>query len=439
MLADVMGAGTPAIESMTARLWLSNLYAGTIIGKGGASIKAIREETACRVLIAEAPHQGAERLVTTIGPPLSINRAVALMLDKIDEANEANPAAQAAVAASGQPAGHVLKLCVSNNQVGALIGKGGAQIKDFREGSGAMIKVDSTTGAEAVASRLVTVSGGKSEVLRAHELIVTKLSTVPEDGPAGAAHGGHAAKYQRTQQTMAMPPMAAAYPYGAPPPQQHAYSPPAGAAGYRPYAPPSYGGYAPQPQQQQMAPPGHPLPSPASGATYYGAPPAYVQQGGGYAPPPGGAQPSAYGARALPAPPSGGYAAQPPQPRAPAAAASYAPAGYSFSGYGEQPAYASNGGGGALPPGGGGSWCGAAPSTNESGEMVQLVPSNLAGRLIGKGGSGIKEIRERTGAQIKILTECEPGTDQRRVTITGTPDAQQMALALINQKLAQGV
>ena len=45
-------------------MWLPNNLAGTIIGKGGASIKAIRDESACRVTIAEPVQAGAERLVT---------------------------------------------------------------------------------------------------------------------------------------------------------------------------------------------------------------------------------------------------------------------------------------------------------------------------------------------------------------------------------------
>jgi len=54
MVQEVMGAGTPEVDSMTSRMWLSNQHAGTIIGKGGANIKQIREESATRVQIAEA-------------------------------------------------------------------------------------------------------------------------------------------------------------------------------------------------------------------------------------------------------------------------------------------------------------------------------------------------------------------------------------------------
>ena len=43
---------------------------------------------------------------------------------------------------------------------------------------------------------------------------------------------------------------------------------------------------------------------------------------------------------------------------------------------------------------------------------------------------------EASGCQIKILSDCEPGTDQRRLTVHGAPEAMQLAVSLINQKLA---
>ena len=67
-----------------------------------------------------------------------------------------------------------------------------------------------------------------------------------------------------------------------------------------------------------------------------------------------------------------------------------------------------------------------------------MVPVALVGRLIGKAGSAIKELREMSGANIKVNSDCEPGTQERKVVVSGTPDAVQYALGLIAQKLAQG-
>ena len=50
----------------------------------------------------------------------------------------------------------------------------------------------------------------------------------------------------------------------------------------------------------------------------------------------------------------------------------------------------------------------------------------------------IKELREMSQATIKVNSECEPGTQERKVTVSGTPDQVQYAVSLIAHKLAQG-
>ena len=79
-----------------------------------------------------------------------------------------------------------------------------------------------------------------------------------------------------------------------------------------------------------------------------------------------------------------------------------------------------------------------AGSTPIEGGYEQLVAQTLVGRLIGKGGSGIKALREMSGATIKVQGECEPGTTERKVIVTGGPEQVQYALSLIAQSLKQG-
>ena len=59
-------------------------------------------------------------------------------------------------------------------------------------------------------------------------------------------------------------------------------------------------------------------------------------------------------------------------------------------------------------------------------------------RWTGRGGAGIKELRELSRATIKIHTECEPGTEQRKLIVSGAPEQTQYALSLIQQRLAMG-
>lgn len=405
--APAIGAssiGQPAAE-YTMRMLLFNQHAGTFIGKGGANVKAVREASNCKININEPSVPGGERLVTISGAPLSINHAIDLILSKIEALKSPGEAAVQALAAAGavaavlangsaavasgasgasaadggsagdgaasssadggtsepafiqKPMQHSLKMSVSNQQIGALIGKGGSQIREFREGSGAQIKVEPPPPGQQLEWRSVTISGSKTEVVRAHQLVITKLASMPEDE-------GRASKFARQA-----PAPGAPAGYGAAP------SPYAAAA--NPYAVGLYG-YAPPPPGQ-YGQPMPPMPPAAPGSS------AYLS----YA----------------------GYSQPPPVP---------------------MPASSGPHGGGAVrlaPP---------MPTGGPDGETIQLVPSSLAGRLIGKGGSGIRELRESSRAQVKILADCEPGTDLRRVTVTGAPEAVQAALALIHAKLMLG-
>ncbi|XP_041468324.1 RNA-binding protein Nova-2-like [Lytechinus variegatus] len=67
------------------------------------------------------------------------------------------------------------------------------------------------------------------------------------------------------------------------------------------------------------------------------------------------------------------------------------------------------------------------------------VPETLVGAILGKGGKTLVEFQNLTGAKIQISKKNEyvPGTRNRRVTITGPVTATQSAHFLIMQRLAQ--
>jgi len=361
--ADMVAEQAAPAESHVIRMWMQNNHCGTIIGKGGVNIKAIREQSDCKVQVSELAPGAAERLVTTTGSIAGINKAAELMIEVLEEQAAADPAA----ATEGERT-HTLKLILSNNQVGGIIGKAGVVIKAMRDESGAVIKVDPAQTMQN--ERVVSLSGTKAALIKAHMLTAEKIASMPPDDDSKAS------KHQRTN-----PPGAP----GAPP----------GYAMQQQYAPQGYAqqgyaqqGYAPQPGYSQYAP------QPA-----YGQHPPQP----GYGQPPQGYQQQQQQQQQYP--PQPGYSPYAPQP------GGYAPQGY-------------------APPTQGG------PTAD--GGHEQMVPVALVGRLIGKAGSAIKELREMSGANIKVNSECEPGTQERKVVVSGTPDAVQYALGLIAQKLAQG-
>uniref|UniRef100_A0A671V3R2 Heterogeneous nuclear ribonucleoprotein K n=1 Tax=Sparus aurata TaxID=8175 RepID=A0A671V3R2_SPAAU len=83
-----------------------------------------------------------------------------------------------------------------------------------------------------------------------------------------------------------------------------------------------------------------------------------------------------------------------------------------------------------LPSGGRGSY-------NDMGGPVittqVTIPKDLAGSIIGKGGQRIKQIRHESGASIKIDEPLE-GSEDRIITITGTQDQIQNAQFLLQNR-----
>ncbi|XP_014260127.1 heterogeneous nuclear ribonucleoprotein K-like [Cimex lectularius] len=65
------------------------------------------------------------------------------------------------------------------------------------------------------------------------------------------------------------------------------------------------------------------------------------------------------------------------------------------------------------------------PSLEDQGKEVDLrllLHQSLAGCVIGKGGSKVKELREKTNAKIKIFGTCCPRSTDRVVSIIGKPE-----------------
>lgn len=75
----------------------------------------------------------------------------------------------------------------------------------------------------------------------------------------------------------------------------------------------------------------------------------------------------------------------------------------------------------------------AVASQSQLGSHEMVIPNGLIGCVIGKGGSKINEIRQLSGATIKI-SNSEEGTKNRTVTINGGPEAINLAQYLITAR-----
>lgn len=74
-------------------------------------------------------------------------------------------------------------------------------------------------------------------------------------------------------------------------------------------------------------------------------------------------------------------------------------------------------------------------------QVVVAVPDEHIGAVLGKGGRTISEIQVVSGVRIKVSDRNDfvQGTRNRKVTLTGTPEAVQMAQYLLSQKLQTSV
>ena len=149
-------------KELPMRLLIPNKEVGTIIGKGGANIKGIREQASCKLHVADLVPGAADRLVTATGTVSAVSKAVELILNVL----ETDPKA-----AEGEPkTDHSMKIVLSNNQAGRIIGKGGAGIKSLREESQASVRIESTdtSGGD---DRVVTITGVKEAIISAFTMI----------------------------------------------------------------------------------------------------------------------------------------------------------------------------------------------------------------------------------------------------------------------------
>uniref|UniRef100_M4AMQ4 Poly(rC) binding protein 4 n=1 Tax=Xiphophorus maculatus TaxID=8083 RepID=M4AMQ4_XIPMA len=77
---------------------------------------------------------------------------------------------------------------------------------------------------------------------------------------------------------------------------------------------------------------------------------------------------------------------------------------------------------------------GAVEANSQTTSQELLIPNDLIGSIIGRQGTKINEIRQVSGAQIKIGSQIDSSSD-RHVTITGTPIAINLAQYLITSCL----
>ncbi|XP_055341932.1 poly(rC)-binding protein 3-like isoform X2 [Paramacrobiotus metropolitanus] len=385
----------PTIQSLTVRLLMLGKEVGSIIGKEGKNVKRIREESGARINISDG--SSPERIVTLVGNVDNVSAAFKMICTKFLEDIDYN--GQNAFQSNGAwwtPL--TIRLLVPASQCGCLIGKGGSKIKELRNITGASVQVASDALPNST-ERTITLTGNFEPITRCFEYVCQMLAESPPKGPiipyrpkAVSLNGPIAANGFLATGNPGVAPVVA--------PQTVLIS----GGPQAPFLLQSQFPLSPQAQadltkltQMQQTLNGSANSAAAATAQLMGAQQAAALQAmltgspmlnvnsGAVLRSVNGLSPSGPGGVSV-------VAAPPPPPVA------------------------------ALPP-----------QHQQSHELT--IPNDWVGCVIGRGGVKINEIRHLSGAVIKI-SPCEDGKKERSITITGSPEAVNVALYLIQTRIS---
>ncbi|KAI1752368.1 kh domain protein RNA-binding protein [Xylaria castorea] len=121
-----------ANTQLTLRAIVSSKEAGVIIGKGGKNVADLRDETGVKAGVSKVVQGVHDRVLTITGGCDSISRAYSLVARSLLEGAPAM-----GMGGAIQPNGtHQLKMLISHNQMGTIIGRQGLKIKHIQDVSG---------------------------------------------------------------------------------------------------------------------------------------------------------------------------------------------------------------------------------------------------------------------------------------------------------------
>eukprot|EP00088_Acartia_fossae_P060789 TRINITY_DN7287_c0_g1_i5.p1 TRINITY_DN7287_c0_g1~~TRINITY_DN7287_c0_g1_i5.p1 ORF type:complete len:395 (+),score=85.82 TRINITY_DN7287_c0_g1_i5:52-1236(+) len=155
--------------------------AGGIIGRKGESIKNIREESKAKVQIDGDSQQ--ERLITVEGKTDSIFKAYTMICKILESRDSDRDSGGRSRNRSGSSGSDInLKLLIPTVQAGAIIGKGGENIKEMRNKSGATINFNADP-LPGSSERELEIRGKREEVTKCiYSVVLVLMENPAKDG-----------------------------------------------------------------------------------------------------------------------------------------------------------------------------------------------------------------------------------------------------------------
>ncbi|KAJ8107618.1 hypothetical protein ONZ43_g6681 [Nemania bipapillata] len=151
-----------ASTQLTLRAIVSSKEAGVIIGKGGKNVADLRDETGVKAGVSKVVQGVHDRVLTITGGCEGISRAYAQVARSLLEGAPAM-----GMGGVIQPSGtHQLKLLISHNQMGTIIGRQGLKIKHIQDVSGVRMVAQKEMLPQST-ERIVELQGNPEGIQRA--------------------------------------------------------------------------------------------------------------------------------------------------------------------------------------------------------------------------------------------------------------------------------
>lgn len=163
-------------NSDSVRFLIENAQVGAIIGKGGSNVSRIREETGVFLSILKTDiKQVSERIMMMKGDSATIALAVSAVAQNLRDSHTIRNN----TADSSSDVGSTnIRMLVHRAACGAIIGKGGATIKETQQECGVRIQISNEPLPNST-DKAVTISGTPSQLQAAMERILDQLRENP--------------------------------------------------------------------------------------------------------------------------------------------------------------------------------------------------------------------------------------------------------------------
>ncbi|GBE78222.1 cytoplasmic protein [Sparassis latifolia] len=152
-------------EILTLRALVSTKDAGVIIGKAGKNVADLRDQTGVKAGVSKVIQGVHERVLTVSGSVEGVAKAYALMVAQLLASNPSSP-----ITSNSSTPHTSIRLLISHNLMGSVIGRNGLKIKAIQDASGARM-VASKEMLPQSTERVVEVQGSSEAIGHAIEEI----------------------------------------------------------------------------------------------------------------------------------------------------------------------------------------------------------------------------------------------------------------------------